>query len=261
MIHSSLEQLEVIARRLDADFGRLTAEDRLIRLRRDVVGRLVFTTSLGLEDQVLAFLIAELRLDVELATLDTGRLFPETYALWAETEARFNLRIRAVYPDGPALERLVTDQGVNGFYASIANRKACCGIRKVEPLSRALKGADAWLTGLRADQSDDRQRLPYVSFDRDRGLLKVNPLLDWTREQALRFAQAKNVPLNPLHDQGFLSIGCAPCTRAVRDGENERSGRWWWEQEDAKECGLHVGPDGRLTRAQRPESTVAGGVA
>lgn len=244
---------EALASRLESDFSLLEARERLIRLREEVGGRLVFTTSFGLEDQILTHLIASDRLDVEIVTLDTGRLFPQTYTLWAESEAHFGRRIRAVYPERDELERLVADQGIDGFYASVAMRKACCAIRKVEPLGRALAGASAWITGLRADQSAERQRLSLVEFDAERKLIKANPLLDWTREEALAFAKQRDVPINPLHAAGFLSIGCAPCTRAVRPGENERSGRWWWESEDKKECGLHVGADGRLVRPPRTE--------
>jgi phosphoadenosine phosphosulfate reductase len=246
------------ARRLDGEFPRLDARGRLESLRQRVAGRMVFTTSLGLEDQVLTHLIAELGLDIECATLDTGRLFPETYRLWAATEARYGRRIKAFYPDRDALEELVADQGVDGFYGSVAMRKACCQVRKVVPLGRALAGARGWVTGLRADQSDERQELPFVSFDGARELIKANPLLDWSREDALAFARAHDVPINPLHQAGFLSIGCAPCTRAVRSGENERAGRWWWEREDSKECGLHVGADGRLARAKTSPNVIGG---
>ena len=143
---------------------------------------------------------------------------------------------------------MVSAQGVNGFYGSVEARKDCCAVRKLEPLARALKGAQGWVTGLRADQSDHRQGLAFVSFDEARGLVKLNPIFDWTREDAAAFASANDVPVNALHAQGFLSIGCAPCTRAIAPGEPERAGRWWWEDEAKKECGLHVGPDGKLTR-------------
>ncbi|HUZ66302.1 MAG TPA: phosphoadenylyl-sulfate reductase [Beijerinckiaceae bacterium] len=248
------ESTESLAWRLEADFSLLEARERLIRLREEIAGRIVFTTSFGLEDQILTHLIASEALDVEIVTLDTGRLFPQTYALWAESEARFGRRIRAVYPDRVALENLVADQGIDGFYAAVAMRKACCAIRKVEPLGRALDGASAWITGLRADQSAERKRMPLVEFDADRRLIKANPLLDWTREEAIAFAKERSVPINPLHAAGFLSIGCAPCTRAVQHGESERNGRWWWESEDEKECGLHVGPDGRLVRGPQIQS-------
>lgn len=221
---------------------------RLRALRAGVEGRIVFTTSLGLEDQVLTHLIAESGIAVEFATLDTGRLFPETYTLWRETEARYGIRIRAFYPRQEAVEALVNGQGIDGFYASLEARKACCGVRKVEPLGRALAGAAVWLTGLRADQSAARGATPLAEPNATYALLKVSPLIDWTREAAAAFAAANDVPVNALHARGFLSIGCAPCTRAIAPGEPERAGRWWWEDETKKECGLHVDAQGRLVR-------------
>ncbi|WP_332683601.1 phosphoadenylyl-sulfate reductase [Bosea sp. (in: a-proteobacteria)] len=244
------EALRRQAESLVASFGSADAAARLSGLRERIGGRLVFTTSFGLEDQVVTHLIASRRLPVEIVTLDTGRLFAEVHALWAQTEARYGIAITAFYPRHDAVEGFVRGHGINGFYASIEARKACCGVRKVEPLGRALAGASAWVTGLRADQSTARGGVALAEADAERGLVKFNPLLDWTREQALAFAGENGVPLNPLHEQGFLSVGCQPCTRAIRPGEPERAGRWWWEEEAAKECGLHVGPDGRLVRAK-----------
>ncbi|MEJ0020770.1 MAG: phosphoadenylyl-sulfate reductase [Acetobacteraceae bacterium] len=235
---------------LNAAFPGLELPDRLKRLRSRIGGRIVFTTSFGLEDQALTHLLAQSGIDVEYATLDTGRLFPETYALWAQTEARYDIRIRAFYPDHKEIEALVRAQGINGLYRSMDARKACCEVRKIRPLERALRGTAAWITGLRADQSTARQDVAFVAYDATRGLLKANPLADWTRERVIALAENAKVPCNPLHAQGFLSIGCAPCTRAVLPGEPERSGRWWWETESAKECGLHVSPDGHLVRAK-----------
>jgi phosphoadenosine phosphosulfate reductase len=219
--------------------------ERLARFRAAVEGRIVFTTSFGLEDQVLLHHLAEAGIDADVVTLDTGRLFPETYATWEETERRYGRRIRALYPRHDALEALTAAQGVNGFYGSREARAACCEVRKVEPLARALAGASAWVTGLRADQSAQRSGVDLIEADRERGLFKLNPLFDWTREAAAAFAREHQVPVNPLHQQGFLSIGCAPCTRAVRPGEPERAGRWWWEDDAKKECGLHLGRGAR----------------
>jgi phosphoadenosine phosphosulfate reductase len=219
--------------------------ERIARFRAAVDGRIVFTTSFGLEDQVLLHHVAEAGVDVEVVTLDTGRLFAETYATWQETERRHGRRIRALYPRHDALEALIAAQGINGFYGSREARAACCEVRKVEPLARALAGAGAWITGLRADQSAQRRGVDVVEADRERGLLKLNPLCDWTREAVAAFARDHHVPTNPLHEQGFLSIGCAPCTRAVRPGEPERAGRWWWEDDAKKECGLHLGGGAR----------------
>ena len=224
---------------LGATLAHLSPVERLRAIRAAVSGRIVFTTSLGLEDQVLTHLIADAGVDIALATLDTGRLFPETYALWRDTEARYGVAIRAYYPQTDAIEALVAAQGIDGFYNALEARKACCGVRKVEPLGRALAGAAGWVTGLRADQSQNRSEVALVEHDAARGLLKINPLLDWTRDDALAFAEQNNVPISPLHGAGFLSIGCAPCTRAVEPGADSRSGRWWWENADSKECGLH----------------------
>jgi phosphoadenosine phosphosulfate reductase len=219
--------------------------ERLARFRAAVDGRIVFTTGFGLEDQVLLYHVAKAGIDVEAVTLDTGRLFAETYATWEETERRYGRRIRAIHPRHDALEALVAAQGINGFYGSREARAACCDVRKVEPLSRALAGASAWITGLRADQSAQRRGVDLVEADRARGLLKLNPLYDWTREAAVAFAREHRVPVNPLHEKGFVSIGCAPCTRAMRPGEPERAGRWWWEDDAKKECGLHLGGGAR----------------
>lgn len=238
------------AETLSAAFGRADAAERLAGLAERVAGRLVFTTSFGLEDQVLTHLIAAQNLPIEIVTLDTGRLFGEVHTLWAESERRYGIAITPFYPRHEAVEAFVRGHGIDGFYNTIAARKACCHVRKVEPLGRALAGAAAWITGLRADQSAARGAVALAEADPERGLIKVNPLLDWSRERALAFARENAVPLNPLHEKGFLSIGCQPCTRAVRPGEPERAGRWWWEEETAKECGLHVGPDGRLVRSK-----------
>ncbi len=233
---------------LDAEFRSLDPVGRLARLRAAVDGRIVFTTSLGLEDQAITHMIATAGLDIEIATLDTGRLFPEAYNVWAETEERYGLRIKAYYPQAQAVQALVADQGINAFYYMVEARKACCNVRKVEPLGRALAGASAWVTGLRGDQSDHRQGLDFASFDAGRGLIKANPIFDWSRDRVAAFVEAEKIPVNALHAKGFLSIGCAPCTRAVKPGEPERAGRWWWEDEDKKECGLHVTEDGRVVR-------------
>jgi sulfate adenylyltransferase large subunit/phosphoadenylyl-sulfate reductase (thioredoxin) len=228
------------AAELDRALAGLDLAQRLTAIREAVKGTIVFTTSFGIEDQIIFHHICEAGLDFDVVTLDTGRLFPETYMTWEETEQHYGRRIRAVYPGHGALERLIAAQGINGFYRSKDARVACCDVRKVEPLGRALAGAQGWITGLRADQSAARGSLSIVAPDRERSLLKFNPLLDWTREAAQDFAAAHRVPTNPLHGKGFLSIGCAPCTRAVRAGEPERAGRWWWEDESKKECGLHV---------------------
>jgi phosphoadenosine phosphosulfate reductase len=226
--------------RLGAVLAHLSPGERLAKFRSEIDGKLVFTTSFGLEDQVILHLLTERNLDVDIVTLDTGRLFSQTYELWAETERRYGKRIRAFYPQRHTLEFLIEEHGINGFYDSRKARSACCGIRKVEPLKRALAGAAGWIVGLRADQSEHRRGAALLEQN-ERNLFKLSPLFDWTREAVQGFASANRVPINPLHDRGFASIGCAPCTRAITPGEPERAGRWWWEQNGDKECGLHAG--------------------
>jgi phosphoadenosine phosphosulfate reductase len=237
--------LYAAAQSLIDGFANLDLVNRLAEARRAIAGRLVFTTSFGLEDQAITHAILSQDLAIDIVTLDTGRLFPETYVVWSETEARYGRRIRAFYPERLSVEAFVAQHGIDGFRASIAARQACCAARKVEPLSRALDGASGWITGMRAEQSWERATTPYTAVDPARGLIKLNPLLDWSRGRVIDFVREHGVPYNALHDEGFLSIGCAPCTRAVKPGEPERAGRWWWEQEDKKECGLHSRP--RLT--------------
>jgi phosphoadenosine phosphosulfate reductase len=239
---SEATSLDAIVQRLTSGFRDLDLVNRLAEARRAIAGRLVFTTSFGLEDQAITHAILSQDLAIDIVTLDTGRLFPETYAVWSETEARYGRRIRAFYPERLNVEAFVAQHGIDGFRASIAARQACCAVRKVEPLGRALDGASGWITGMRAEQSWERATTSYAAVDSARGLIKLNPLLDWTREHVIDFVREHGIPYNPLHDEGFLSIGCAPCTRAVKPGEPERAGRWWWEQEDKKECGLHSRP-------------------
>jgi phosphoadenosine phosphosulfate reductase len=233
------DRLAEQAARLNGVLNDSPAGERLARFRDEVGGKVVFTTSFGLEGQVILHLIAEGRLDIDIVTLDTGRLFRETYELWAETERRYGRRIRVIYPRQDHLETLVEKHGINGFYDSRDARLACCRARKVEPLGSALAGAAAWIVGLRANQSSQRANTKLVTVD-ERKVLKFSPLFDWTREAVHAFAIANEVPISPLHAKFFASIGCAPCTRAVMPGEAERAGRWWWEADDKKECGLHL---------------------
>jgi phosphoadenosine phosphosulfate reductase len=226
--------------------------DERLRLVAAAARRPVLTTSFGLEDQALTHAVTAASLPVRIVTIDTGRLFPETYELWAKTEERYGLRIEAFAPEAARVERLVARQGVNGFRRSVEARQACCYDRKVEPLGRALAGADIWITGLRAGQSTNRAATPLAALDPERRLIKANPLADWSRDDVAAYVAAHDVPVSPLHARGFLSVGCAPCTRAVRPGEPERAGRWWWEAESRKECGLHLAADGRLVRATEP---------
>lgn len=217
-------------------------QDSLLGKLERVVGQfpggVVFSTSFGQEDQVIADVIWHHGLPVRVFTLDTGRLFQETYELMDLTKARYQKDFEVYFPDYRAVEDYVEKNGFNGFYDSVENRKLCCHIRKVEPLNRALQGAKVWITGLRADQSDNRSHLPVLEWDEQRQLYKLNPLIAWNYEEVMDYLQEHHVPYNRLHDQGFISIGCAPCTRAIQPGEHPRAGRWWWEN-SKKECGLH----------------------
>jgi phosphoadenosine phosphosulfate reductase len=202
-------------------------------------GKVVFSSSLGQEDQVITDAIFKNNLPIKIFTLDTGRLFGEAYELLERTNARYKKTIQVYFPDASDVEEFVGSKGINSFYESVENRKLCCHIRKVKPLNRALQGAVVWITGLRSEQSDNRKEMPMIEWLEDRQLYKFNPLLRWTYADVLDYIKEFYVPYNPLHDKGFISIGCAPCTRAIEPGEDPRAGRWWWETSQ-KECGLHV---------------------
>lgn len=202
-------------------------------------GRVKFSTSLGQEDQVLTDIIARNKVGVTIFTIDTGRLFNEVYETIDRTEARYKIRIQTYFPQAQAVQQLVNEKGINLFYESVENRQSCCGVRKVEPLNRALADADVWLTGLRAEQNQHRKSVPMVEWLPDKKMYKINPLLNWSYDEMMAYIGQNNVPYNPLHDKGFVSIGCAPCTRAIEPGEDPRAGRWWWEASH-KECGLHL---------------------
>ena len=202
-------------------------------------GQVTFSSSFSYEDQVITHDILSNNLPVSIFTLDTGRLFPETYSVWVSTNERYQTKIRAYYPDQAQIGDFVASKGPNAFYESAENRKSCCHIRKVEPLRRALAGNAVWITGLRAEHSAARQDLSPIEWDAANQVIKYHPLLDWNFEEVKAYIKKFNIPYNPLHDRGFVSIGCAPCTRAVRPGEDFRAGRWWWEDASKKECGLH----------------------
>lgn len=199
----------------------------------------VFSSSFGAEDMVLLDLIRSHALNIDIFTLDTGRLPEATYQLMQEVEQRYGRCFASYFPDTEAVQGLVREHGVNGFYQSVEHRKACCGVRKLEPLRRALAGKKAWVTGLRAEQSVTRHGLIATEDDTQYGLRKFNPLHDWSVQDVWDYLRANQVPYNALHDQFYPSIGCAPCTRAIAVGEDIRAGRWWWENADSKECGLH----------------------
>lgn len=205
----------------------------------------VLMTSFGAEDMVLFDLIANKKYGdplktISIATLDTGRLPEETYQVWQKSVEHYGRKVEAYFPEAQVVEQYVRINGINAFYESVAQRKDCCHMRKVEPLKRALAGKKGWITGLRRAQAVTRKDLPVSEFDSDHGLEKFSPLADWSEDDVWNYIRANQVPYNALHDKGYPSIGCAPCTRAIQPGEDVRAGRWWWEQADSKECGLHV---------------------
>jgi phosphoadenosine phosphosulfate reductase len=211
---------------------------------------IAFSTSFGLEDQALTHLIFSNDLPIRVFTLDTGRMFNETYFTWQQTLDKYKKPIESFFPNTKNVEELMTTKGSFSFYESVENRQECCFVRKLEPLDRALERMRCWTTGIRAEQSDNRSTMRSVEWDAKRGIVKVHPLFDWTFAETKDFIRTNNIPYNPLHDRGFVSIGCAPCTRAVREGESFRAGRWWWEDASKKECGLH----GTTTIATEPHS-------
>ena len=218
----------------------LSIDQALAILTTHFPGQVVFSTSWSIEDQVIAHHILSREVPVTIFTLDTGRLFAETYSVWSNTNEKYHTRVKAYYPDRSLLEDYLNTKGPNAFYESVDNRKQCCHIRKVEPLKRALKGQAVWITGLRAEHSPERKDHQLLEWDEGNGVIKYNPILHWDTSTVREYIEQNNVPYNPLHDKGFVSIGCAPCTRAVRAGEDFRAGRWWWEDSSKKECGLHV---------------------
>lgn len=214
-------------------------EESLALLAKEFPGEITFSTSLGYEDQVVTHFIFSNNLPIEVFTLDTGRLFSETYSVFESTLQRYKKTIKTFYPQTSAIEKLVSEKGPNSFYKSLENRKECCNIRKVEPLKRALKGNKIWITGIRAEQSGNRKDMPALEWDEANQVVKFHPLINWTLQEVKNYISKHNIPYNILHDKGFVSIGCGPCTRAIKAGEDFRAGRWWWEQNDKKECGLH----------------------
>lgn len=202
--------------------------------------KVLFTTSLGIEDQVITHIIFRNDLPIETVTLDTGRLFPETFRVLNETLKKYQKHIKVYFPDHELVESLVTKKGPFSFYYSQENRLECCSIRKVEPLKRALEDKKVWISGIRSDQSDNRSKMDWLEYDENKKLYKYYPLFSWTFEDAKNFIRLNNIPYNTLHDRNYVSIGCEPCTRAVKHGDDFRSGRWWWETNSSKECGVHI---------------------
>ena len=213
--------------------------DALKKIATEFGDRAAFSTSLSWEDQVITHHIFSNDLPIRVFTLDTGRLFPETYGVFNRTLDRYKKKIEVFSPKHEGVEKMVTEKGPLSFYASLENRKECCFIRKVEPLNRALDNVDCWITGLRAEHSENRKDMSMTEIDAQRNIVKVHPIFNWSLEQVKNEIKEFNIPYNSLHDKGFVSIGCQPCTRAVQEGEDFRAGRWWWENNDKKECGLH----------------------
>lgn len=218
----------------------LQPEEAMAVLAKEFAGKIVFSTSFSWEDQAITHLLATNNIPVSIFTLDTGRLFEETYYVWSRTKEQYGVEINAYYPNQEVLQAFIAEKGPNSFYEAVENRKACCGIRKVEPLKRALAGKELWITGLRSEHSPERENLPQLEYDESNNIIKYHPLLHWNTEELKSFIYSNGIPYNTLHDKGFVSIGCAPCTRAVREGEDFRAGRWWWENRSTKECGLHA---------------------
>ncbi|WP_026999249.1 phosphoadenylyl-sulfate reductase [Eisenibacter elegans] len=211
----------------------------LRQLAKAYAGRIVFSSSLSYEDQLISHWILANQLPIRIFTLDTGRMFAETYEVLQRTNARYKTNIEVYFPESAAVERLVNSKGMFSFYDSVENRKECCFVRKVQPLNRALEGAACWITGIRAEHSANRQEMPQWELDEARNIWKFHPLLYWSEAEVKALVKEYAVPFNPLHEQGFVSIGCQPCTRAIQPGEDFRAGRWWWEDASKKECGLH----------------------
>ena len=234
-LQEKLESLKIKAKGLSAK--------ELIKFSAQEFGsRINFATSLGEEDQVILDMISKAAPTIEIFTLDTGRLFPETYDLMSKNQKRYQVNFKIYYPNTQAVEEMVKARGINLFYESVENRKMCCGIRKVEPFQRAVANVDAWISGLRREQSITRSDLEIFEWDELNQKIKISPLIDWTLQDVRNYIKENNVDVNPLHAKGFVSIGCSPCTRAIKPGEDIRAGRWWWENPEQKECGLHNNP-------------------
>lgn len=221
-------------------FAKATAEEILEYFNNEFGDKICLSSSMGAEDQVLTHILMKINPRFRIFTLDTGRLFPETLNLIQKTRDHYNNNIEVFFPDYELVQKMVREKGINLFYESVENRKLCCSIRKLEPLKRALRGMDAWITGIRKDQTINRFYTHVVEWDEANSLVKINPLYRWSEKMVWDYIHANQIPYNELHDKNYPSIGCQPCTRAVAPGEDSRSGRWWWEDEGHKECGLHV---------------------
>lgn len=232
--------MNIDAERLNRQFENESIEVILSYFLERYAGRIGLASSYGAEDQVLTDIVLKLDPTIKIFTLDTGRLSEETYTVMDQTNRKYGINVDVFCPDKTALEELYKTQGINGFKESVENRKECCRVRKMEPLRRALEGLEVWITGLRRAQSPTRESMRLVEWDENNKLIKLNPLIEWDEEQVWDYIKTHKVPYNALHTQGYPSIGCAPCTRAIREGEELRAGRWWWENPEHKECGLHL---------------------
>ena len=233
-----MERTQLI-RDLNERFRDASAQEVVGYFLKAYQGRIALSSSLSIEDQTLTDIIVAQDKNTRIFTLDTGRLFPETYQLIEKTNMTYGIKIEVFFPDYHEVQRMVREEGINLFYNSVESRHRCCQIRKLEPLKRAFHGLDVWICGLRREQSITRQDMQVVEWDEMHQLIKVNPLISWTEQQVWEYIRKHSVPYNKLHDRGYPSIGCEPCTRAVQPGEDVRSGRWWWESPDHRECGLH----------------------
>jgi len=229
------EQIEA----LNQKYRNATPEELLTGFLAEYKGKIALSSSLGTEDQVLTHMVSKIDNSTKIFTLDTGRLFPETYELIHRTNSKYGIRLSVYFPEASHVEKMVGEKGINLFFESVENRKLCCNIRKLEPLKRAFAGLEVWICGLRREQSVTRHNMERIEWDEANGLIKLNPLIDWTEAEVLQFIKDHGIPYNPLHDKGYPSIGCQPCTRAIFPGEDIRAGRWWWENPDTRECGLH----------------------
>jgi phosphoadenosine phosphosulfate reductase len=220
-------------------FGKGSAEEMLSFFLKEFKEEIALSSSMSVEDQLLTEMVVVIDPEARIFTLDTGRLFPETYDLIDRTSKKYDKEIEVFFPESADVEGMVHEKGMNLFFSSIENRKLCCNIRKLKPLARALSGLKVWITGLRREQSVTRVDMQMVEWDDNNNLLKLNPLINWTEDEVWERIKKNNIPYNPLHKKGFISIGCQPCTRAILPGEDPRAGRWWWENPDTRECGLH----------------------
>ncbi len=239
-------EMERLIMELNEKVQGFSAQEVLSYFINEFDGVVALGSSFGAEDQVLTEMIAGIDKSTKVFTLDTGRVFPETYQTLHETNIKYGINVEVYFPNSEQVERMVNEKGINLFYDSVENRKSCCQVRKIEPLKRAMTGVDVWVTGIRKEQSITRILTEVVEFDPINNKIKINPLLEWTEEDLWNHIKENDVPYNKLHDKGFPSIGCEPCTRAIKDGEDVRAGRWWWEDPEQKECGLHKRKKGQI---------------